>query len=411
MEVTMKVYTDQEKIDRARLDLAVNFPFFSTVFLRLNVFEDPTCPTAWTDGNSIGYNLQYLASLKPTQIIGVFVHECLHVILKHHLRAALDIRYKTQHKRFNYACDYALNPIIKNTKGMDIHENWLYEDKWADELAEIIFEQLPTKESDPLYGDAGDQPGEVRPWPGDGKGNGKPTEAEIDQKSQEVDQWIKAGEFKSQGAGKLTGSVKQIIKTATTPSVCWQDHMQFICEEITKSNYTWERPNSRYIQFGTYLPSMSGKKAVDMLFFVDTSGSLSDRQLSQIATEIQTIVSAFSIRVVVVYWDTGFRDIEIFEPTDVLDPEFGLDIKGRGGTGFGDCWDWIDDNQDEFEIDPKAIIFFSDLECSEYPADEPGMPVLWAQVPSYGNRFDTSYIKYLPDYGEHVKVPIYREGD
>lgn len=403
----MKAYSDQEKVDNARLDLAINFPFYSTVFLRLNVFEDPTCKTAWTDGNSIGYNLQYIATLPHKMIIGLFVHECLHVILKHHLRSARDLRYKAQHLRYNYACDYALNPIIKTTKGMDIHPNWLYEEKWKDELAEVIFEQLPTKESDPVYGGGEGQPGEVRPWPGDGKGNSKPTEAEIDQKAQEVDQWIKAGEFKSQGAGKLDGNVRQVIKTATAPTVHWQDHLQFMCEEITKSDYTWQRPNSRYIQFGTYLPSMSGKRAVDMLLFVDTSGSLSDTQLQQIATEIQTIVSAFSIRVVVVYWDTGFRDIEIFEPTDVLNPEFGLDIKGRGGTNFTDCWTWLDNNQEDFEIDPKAIIFFSDLECSHYPSEDPLMPVLWAQVPDYRGHFEEGYLSHLPDYGDLVRVPIY----
>jgi predicted metal-dependent peptidase len=409
----MKILTPQERIASARLDLAINFPFYGSIFLRLKVFEDDTMPTAYTDGNVIGYNPNYLATLSHEQIIGVFVHECLHVILKHPLRAAENIVFKTNHKRWNYACDYALNPQIKRTPGMNIHDSWLYDPKWDDGLAEEIFHELPKDELDSMYGDFGDQPGEVRPWPGDGsKVDGKPaivTPADIDAKKQEIDQWVKAAEFKAQGVGKMDGNTGAIIKAATKSTVDWLDEIQLTCEDICKDDYSWTRPNVRYMQQGVYLPSMKGHRPVDMIFYVDVSGSLGDNQLRQIASEIQTVVGGFNIRVIVVYWSTTFKGMEIFDASDVLEPGFKLTATGRGGTDFTDCWDWMFDNEVEFDLDPKACIFFSDLECSDYPDEDPGMPVLWAHVPC-GNRFITSYLKYLPDYGDRVKVPVYREG-
>ena len=295
---------------------------------------------------------------------------------------------------------------------MGIHDSWLYDPKWDNSLAEEIFHELPKDETDELYGSMNDQPGEVRPWPGDKKdADGKPvkpTAADIDAKKQEVDQSIKAAQFKAQGAGKLDDETLGHIKTATKSSVDWLDELQLMCESICKDDYVWTRPNVRYMQQGVYLPSMKGHKSVDMLFFVDVSGSLGDNQLQQIAREIQTIVGGFNIRVIVVYWSTRFKGMEMFDASDVMEPDFKLTATGRGGTNFSKCWDWIYDHEIEFDIDPKALIFFSDLECSDYPNEDPGLPVLWAQVPGYGNRFITSYLSYLPDYGDRVKVPVYK---
>ena len=402
----MKIYSPEDKIQNARLDLVMNFPYYGSIFMRLNVFEDATCTTAWTDGMSIGYNLDFLSSQPHNVIIGVFVHECLHVILKHHLRKLDNPDFMAQHTRYNYACDYALNPIIKKTDGMDIGHGWLYEPKWDDSIAEHIFYQLPTDETDNHYRSAGGMPGEVRPWPGDGKG--KPTDAEVEAQKQEVDRWIKAAVFKATGCGKMDGQTAEIVSKATASTVCWQDELQVMVEDITRIDYVWTKPNKRYLSSNVYLPSMGGNRPVDMLFFVDTSGSLNDAQLQKIAGEAKEIVESFNVRVVMVYWDTGYKAMEIFEPSDVLDPGWKLDVKGRGGTNFKQCWNWLEDNKDDLEIDPEAIVFFSDLECSNYPENEPEMPLIWCQVPDCHNNFNHSYIRYLPDYGKHVLVPVYK---
>jgi len=412
----MREFSPRDKVASARLDLCTNFPYYGSVFFRLNVHEDDTCKTAWTDGRSIGYNLEYTASLSHEQIIGLFVHECKHVILKHHVRMEQNPDFKAKPKKFNYAGDYALNPTIKATPGMDIHEDWLYEKKWDDSLADEIFYQLKDEDID-QGGPGGQGPvgngtptDEVRPMPKtDKNGNvvpGKPTAAELDHEIQKIDQWVKAAAFKAQGVGKLDGRTAQEIKAATANTVDWRDELTLICDDLCKNDYTWTRPNVRYIQQGVYLPAMHGQRTVDMIFFVDCSGSVNDTQLSQAAAEIQTIVSSYDIRVVVVYWDTKFRAMEVFDKSDVLEPGFHLDITGRGGTDFEDCWEWLEENREEFDLDPKAMVFFSDLECDDYPAEDPDMPVIWAQLP-YCGHFQTSYISYLPSYGKHVKVPIY----
>jgi predicted metal-dependent peptidase len=409
----MKIFTRDEKIQNARLALVMEFPFFGSVFFRLNVFEDRSCRTAWVDGVSLGYNPDYLATLSHECIIGLFVHEVLHVVLKHHLREELGPLFKDKHDKFNRAADYALNPMIETTAGMEVGAGWLLDmDKWSDSLTEDIFNQLPDDPSNdkckgggaPGTGMPGSmmpgQVGEVRAYKG-----GKASPAEKAQQADKVDQWVQAAGMKAQGVGRLSTDNQRLIKKVVAPTVYWADELQNLCEEITRDDYTWARPNMRYMDMGVYLPSLHDTAMPDLLFFVDVSGSLNDDQLAQIMAEIRTIISTFNVRVIVVYWNTQYVHHEEFMPEDVLSPDFSLDARGGGGTGFSRCWDWADDQE---EIDPKGIVFFTDCETDEWPEEEPDCPVIWAQVADGSGSYVTHYIDDMPDYGSHVRIPTFK---
>jgi predicted metal-dependent peptidase len=180
-------------------------------------------------------------------------------------------------------------------------------------------------------------------------------------------------------------------------------------QELARNDFSFQRPNPRYMDGRVYMPTLKGTTTSDLLFFVDTSGSLSDYQLSMIMGEIRAIIVDFDVRVIVVYWDTGYRGSEIFDATDVLDPTWVMNTSGRGGTRFKDCWEWMDDNLWEMDVEPKGIIFFSDLECRVYPAEDPDLPLLWCQTPDSHGNFEHSWIRHLPDYGKRVLIPVQKE--
>lgn len=400
----MKQYTSSEKIQKAKLKLMSDFVFYGHIFFKLNVHEDPDCPTAWTDGVSLGYNPDFLGALSLDEIVGVFVHEIMHVINRHPLRMALDIRYREQHIRWNQAADYSINPEIVNTGGMALPAGCLVDmDRWPDELAEIIFEQLPEQKnddgSDSTMG-SGPLDSDVRPYPSQDK-------AELDAAENEVKQWVNSGAIKAQGVGQMTSYLRDKINKLTKVSIDWLTELSDLCEQITADDYSWSKPNRRYIQQGLYLPIMEGRSLQDLMVFVDTSGSLSTSQLEQIMTEIQGIVMVFKLRVVVVYYDTQYRGCEIFDVDDVLSPNWALHIKGRGGTNFEAAWDVLDRIDD---IEPAGIVFFTDCETSSWPAADPCIPVIWAHMPSLSNSYCTSYLEYMPKhYGRTIKVPVFNK--
>jgi predicted metal-dependent peptidase len=397
----VKIYTPEEKIMQARLTIATEFVFFGSIFFRLNVHEDETCKTAWVDGRNLGYNPTWLSRWTQEQIVGVFIHEILHVILKHHLRQELNPLYKKNHDKFNRAADYALNPSVLRCPGTDLPPNVCLDlDKWPDNLLEEIFDQLPDKDSDKLKGgDTGtsEDIGEVRAFK-----DGKATPAEKEHASNEIDQWVQAAGMKAEGVGAMTDDTKGFIKKILAPTVYWQDELHMMTQDMCKKDYTWKRPNTRYMQQGQYMPSLFGEHTPDLVFFVDRSGSLTDLHLAQIMAESRSIIEQFTVRVIVVYWNTQYTHHEEFEPEDILDSNWGLNVAAGGGTDFSRCWDWLDEQD---EIDPEGIVFFTDFECQDWPMEDPGVPVIWAQVPNHNGRYTRGYDSYVPEYGSRVIIP------
>ncbi len=60
-----------------------------------------------TDGVSIYYNPGYVETLNASELAGVLAHEVMHPALQHHTR-----RGGRNPKRWNMACDYAINPLL-----------------------------------------------------------------------------------------------------------------------------------------------------------------------------------------------------------------------------------------------------------------------------------------------------------
>ena len=54
-------------------------------------------------------------------------------------------------------------------------------------------------------------------------------------------------------------------------------------------------------------------------------------------------------------------------------------VKGRGGTDFRPSFAWLDEQGKQ----PGVCLYFTDMECSDYPKAEPVFPVAWV---NYGPR-------------------------
>ena len=58
-----------------------------------------------------------------------------------------------------------------------------------------------------------------------------------------------------------------------------------------------------------------------------------------------------------------------------------LEVKGYGGTDFRPAFNWLKEN----DVDPKLLIYFTDLECNNFP-EEPDFPVMWAAYGWYAEN-------------------------
>ena len=97
------------RLKQGRTKLLLDFPFFGVLILRLKDIETPSIDTMATDGVSLFYNPEFVAKLTPPELLGCLAHEVMHPALQHHTR-----RGTRSLKRWNVACDFAINPLIRD---------------------------------------------------------------------------------------------------------------------------------------------------------------------------------------------------------------------------------------------------------------------------------------------------------
>ena len=137
-----------------------------------------------------------------------------------------------------------------------------------------------------------------------------------------------------------------------------------------KNDYSWSRPNRRFLAQGLYLPGLHSEELGNVVLAVDTSGSIDQKLLNMFAVEVNAVLAAYDCSVTVLYHDTEVQRVQTWNSVDgplVLDPI------GGGGTSHTCVFDWID----QADIDPACVVCLTDLE-TEFPVSIPSTSVLWA---------------------------------
>ena len=102
-----KHLTPAVRIQKARTALLLDHPFFGSLLFRLNGRSSRSIATMATDGITLLYNPEFVETLSGAELAGVLAHEVMHPALQHHTR-----RGERDQKRWNIACDYAINPLL-----------------------------------------------------------------------------------------------------------------------------------------------------------------------------------------------------------------------------------------------------------------------------------------------------------
>jgi len=374
-----------EKILNARLQLLYNHPFFATIMLPLKFVNDPTCPTAWTDGIRLGYNQEWLETF-PTRVIStILVHETMHCMFTHMTREG-----DRDHKKWNDACDHAINLLIESvcyqsSNGQEIKFqfpegfNHLADPQYTNMSAEKIYSLLPDDPDGP--GRSGKDPrldnfGELRvPTNEDGT---LMSDSALTQLEGEWAGTVKIAESAPK-PGTLPAAISALIKEILKPQIPWQQVLREYMTEPAKGDYTWRRPNRRFVHDDIYLPSNYTQALGEIVLAIDSSYSITDKQLSQFAGEFNGILEAAKpSKVYQMFVDTRVAEavkeytpedypIEVFEPV------------GRGGTAFGPAFDWVAENG----VNPVCLIYLTDLE-GKADCPTPNYPVLWICTSNLG---------------------------
>jgi predicted metal-dependent peptidase len=380
----------EARFKKARTALLLDHPFFGTLLFRLAAKPRRSIKTMATDGVSLYYNPEFVNTLTAAELQGTLAHEVMHPALQHHAR-----RNDRDARRWNMACDYAINPLLMDA-GLTLPKDVLVDGRFAGMSAEEIYNRLdPENEgcpddksqqntsADAKSGDSAkrneggegvsDDPTAPESPGGIGQVLDAPEEVgspSVDEQAREWQIAVQQAENVARLAGKMPVGAKRSLEAAREASVNWRELLRRAWSETIPADYGWARPNRRHIWAGLYLPGVTSEGFGEIAIAVDCSGSINARQLGLFEAEIQSILAGQRPRRVhVLYFDAVVHRTDTYECGQPIQ----LSAVGGGGTDFRPCFDWIE----EHGAVPQTLVFLTDL-CGTFPTAAPNYPVIWA---------------------------------
>ena len=371
----VKKYT--QKLLLSRFRILNRHGFYGLLLMHMRFGLDEECNTAYTDGYRINFSPVFLESLSNDEVDFVLMHEILHVVLKHCFRGR-----KVDPYLFNIACDIVVNSNILYSKNMNLKyitlekygesmhlapngkEGYLYT---AEEVYNMLIKDSLAKNGGKnIKGESFDDHSH---W----------EEADDDFT---IDEWekrvIDAAESSAKrdtSVGNIPLGVQRYISSLKNATIDWRMLLNdFISLEVGDYSFT---PPDRRIDGPFFMPDFNEmvEKEDDpkeILFMIDTSGSINSSQITQAYSEIKGALEQFTS----LTGYLGFFDYVVYEPKEFSSIEDILEIipKGGGGTNFFAVFEYVNN----LENKPKAIIILTDGYAT-FPKESVrnGIPVIW----------------------------------
>lgn len=197
----------------------------------------------------------------------------------------------------------------------------------------------------------------------------------------------------AQNAGNIPGNLMSVVENTKQSKVNWQDELRRFIDSKTRVDFSWTKPNKRYLNSGFILPGVEADGIDKLGIVIDTSGSITEEQLSTFLAEVRAARDAGAVAdVVCIQCDTDVRHVDRFSQGD----EIKLVAHGRGGTRFSPALQWFKDN----EPDVVALIYFTDLECYDW-GTQPEVPLMWA---AYGYDSRVRQLAKNVPFGEVLHI-------
>lgn len=374
----------KDKIIKARVALQKTHPFFSYLALHLQPIEcetqkpgskepvtGPQVPTMGVDNRgNMYYNPDFVNKMTQDEVKGVVCHEVMHIALEH-LRGLKGKDVKVS----NVAQDIVINDIILENQlqlpreGLLPHNHEIMingnikivkiDKKPWEQVYHELEKKLP-KEKQYGFDD------HMRDGDDDGKGDPK------DGKGADGKDWkqiINEGYAYAKLQGKAPAGLDRYVDELNYPKLNWRQMLQkFIVREIPY-DFSYSRPSKRSLACGVYMPSVT-RESLEIGVALDTSGSMSPKDLKECLSETVGIVKAYSnVKLTVVTCDAEVHTVgEVTSEEDVAN----LEIKGGGGTDFIPVFKWIEENKPQMRL----VIFFTDG-FGSFPESAPQVKTLW----------------------------------
>ena len=401
----------------SRMRILYNHGFYGLLLMHMIYAVSEEIETACTDGVRITFGIDFLDSLSDSELDFVMMHEILYVVLQHCFRGDVE-----DPEAYNIAADIVVNSNIMLENGLKASSITLSKYGIAmhvapdgkeghEYTAEQVYAMLPKnlnkKGNNKSLGSA-----VGRAKKENKKGNNKSPGSAVGRAKKEIskeqhqpvqvwddhsqwgkyeeddtlrDVWPKRFEDAaeaieirdpSNARGLLPAFAERILKELKKSQTDWRTILNdFVQEEVV--DYSFSPPDRRFDDSPFFLPDFNGKEDMveDILFMIDTSGSMSDDMIAAAYSEVKGAIDQFNGKLK--GW-LGFFDAAIIKPQPFSDENEFKIIKpaGGGGTDFQIIFEYVFHHMSDKL--PASIIILSDGDAP-FPLEKlaGGIPVLW----------------------------------
>ena len=338
-------------IDKARATIVLDHPFFASIMLKRPFVERLDIPTlAVTDSGNIFYNPVFIAEQDTAQVVWAICHEVMHYASGHGLR-----RGPRDPRKWNTAGDMWINDTLNKAGVGRKIDGCMDVPGSADRTVEDIYAAFPP--DDTGGGGGSGSGGSGQQGDDDPIGNDMEPSDSTDAEKAEIDGTRKLDVAEAAQVakmkGKLPGVLQKFAEATIDSKVPWYDILERFMTERVKNDYSWARPNRRYMP-DFYLPTVDGVGAMgEIAIQVDISGSVSREEIRHYNGHIKRIVEqCHPSKVHVIYTDTQVQKHDTYDkPEDVE-----ISYHSGGGTDMRAGFDYINKQG----IDAEVVVTLTD---------------------------------------------------
>jgi predicted metal-dependent peptidase len=398
----------EEKIVRdAVAFLVIRSPFFAhLLYSECVICYSELIPIAATDGKYQYYNTRgEFANMTIAERAFVIAHETAHCMFgdllmsvgfRHFNKVPINDKdwLPYSDELMNHAEDYRINAMLIESKIGSFPKIGLYDpalSKAGMESAVDIYAKLFQQ------GGGG----------GGGGGSGFDIHLEPSKKQQKAEsagqrtQAIAAAlaAAEATGQGIIPNAVKRLLGELLEPKVPWQDQIRSAMVRAGGDPaYDWRTIDRRLLvrPDPIYFARQEHTGAGLIIIGIDTSGSITNRQIERFFSETQGIINDLNPSQLLIIWcDAEVNRIDdLDEPDDLslLKADVEDDKIGGGGTSFNPVFKHIE----EEGLQPDMLVYFTDGYANKV-THAPNYPVVWGIISGGRN---------IQDFGAVIEVEL-----
>lgn len=363
---------NQNLIAQAAARISMRYPFWNEILYSCAVFTDedhPSVTTAATDGRNIIINREFYAKQSADQQVTLVLHELCHKIFLHCSRRGM-----RDPMVWNIAADHTINNFLKNNHFPEPNcgegsGGWCCDPKYDGWTVDAVYKDLMEEyQKDPSKKPTHLIMQDIL------EGNATPEEREAYEG--EVKALVERAIANAKAIGRLPAGIDAGVVEAYKPQKeAWYNTLHRYMQSLANSEYNWARLNRRTLRsHGYFSPRHLSESLGDIVLFIDTSGSCSDKaEQANFCGHLNAILAeARPHRMHVYYFDCAVYEGEVIEAGEF---DISTKPKGGGGTSFVPLFKRLDEDG----IEPEVCIVLTDL-YGDFPSQGPEYPLLWAST-------------------------------